>query len=113
MTDKAKKQIAQEKSKKTGTLNLDNCGLVRIPKEVSTMNWLKELTVNDNQISKIEGLENLKQLEDLEVSNNQIQKIEGLEGLTELFRLIVSNNQISKIEGLQGLLDLTDLDLSA
>ncbi|HMS69676.1 MAG TPA: leucine-rich repeat domain-containing protein [Saprospiraceae bacterium] len=47
-TSKHKRIIALEKSKKTGMLNLGNCGLTSWPTEVFEMTWLKVLIMNDD-----------------------------------------------------------------
>jgi len=43
MTEKAKERIEKELEEKTGTLNLSNCGLERIPEELRKMPWLTRL----------------------------------------------------------------------
>ena len=55
---------------------------------------LTELWLNENFITKLEGLENLTQLKSLFVCYNQISKIEGLENLKNLETLWLCNNQI-------------------
>ena len=83
------------------------------------MTKLRYLYVEDNQINKIECLDNLKNLLSLRFgesfhfySGNMIHKIENLESLTELRVLELANNEIQKIEGLDLLKNLECLDLS-
>ena len=72
---------------------------------------LKLIDLSNNNISRIEGLENLIGLKELNLDNNQIIEIEGLENLIELESLNLSNNQITKICGLENLIKLRELDL--
>ena len=57
-------------------------------------------TRTENQITKIEGLDNLINLTYLGIDGNQIIKIEGLEKLNKLNKLALANNKIENIEGL-------------
>ena len=70
---------------------------------------LTHLYLNDNNIKRIEGLENLKNLEYLDLSSNHIEKIEGLERLTNLEELHFEGNKIKRIEGLDNLINLRTL----
>ena len=93
-------------------LNLTNCKLTKIPEEIKDLIQLKQLILNNNQITKIEKLENLTQLSVLSFMNNKIIKIEGLENLILLSGLFLSNNQIIKIEKIQNLRKLEWLYLN-
>ena len=86
------------------SLDLRHLGLTAIPKEIQAVKNLQALYLINNQISKIENLDDLP-LQALYLSNNQISKIENLAGLP-LERLYLYNNQISKIENLAGCLYL-------
>ncbi|MBP9196968.1 MAG: TIR domain-containing protein [Saprospiraceae bacterium] len=98
MNEEALKRIEEEKKKRTGRLNLSNCGLKEIPKEIANMTWLTTLNLYANYISKIEGLDNLIGLKSLSLSWNFISKIEGLDNLVRLNSLNLSKNQLAKIE---------------
>ena len=67
---------------------------------IGKLTGLKDLYLNNNQITKIEGLNNLVELEYLNLNDNQISKIQGLEKLANLKYLHLKNNQITKIQGL-------------
>ncbi len=97
------------KSKK---LNLRRLELTIIPKEVTKCFWLEKITLEKNQISKIENLNSLINLKVLDISFNQISKIENLENLENLVVLFFTSNQISKIENLNKLTSLSTLYLS-
>ena len=73
---------------------------------------LKSLGLNYNQITSIEGLEELSSLESLCLWWNKITSIEGLEMLTNLKSLELNGNEITSIEGLEKLTNLKSLDLS-
>lgn len=74
---------------------------------------LFELSLLENNISKIENLENLINLKSLNLSSNQITRIENIENLLQLQTLNLSSNQISKIETIESLINLKDLNLSS
>ncbi len=64
--------------------------------------------LQNNRISKIEGLEALTNMEELYISFNLISKVEGLSTLTKLHTLDLSNNQIATIEGIATLTELEE-----
>ena len=73
---------------------------------------LQELCFNNNQITKIQDLNNLVELEYLHLNDNQISKIQGLDKLTDLRHLYLVNNQITTIQGLEKLTELRELNLA-
>lgn len=72
---------------------------------------IKELDFYDNQIEKIENLEQFKTLELLDLSFNRFTKIENLNELVELKKLFLVHNQFGKIENLNCLVKLELLEL--
>lgn len=70
-----------------------------------------ELDFYDNQIEKIENLNQLTTLEILDLSFNKFKKIENLEQLINLRKLYFVHNQITKIENLDTLVNLDMLEL--
>ena len=72
---------------------------------------LKSLDLCANQLSTIEGLENLSLLINVDLRENKIREIEGLVGLASLKTLGLGSNQISKIKGLESLASLSNLNL--
>ncbi|KAA1103503.1 hypothetical protein PGT21_020035 [Puccinia graminis f. sp. tritici] len=75
---------------------------------------LEELDLYDNQIAKIEGLENLHNLKTLDFSFNLIRRIENLDSLRSLTTLYLIQNKISQIEALDNLANtLTSLELGS
>ena len=57
-----------EKENKTGKFDLGYCNIMSIPKELSELPWLKELSLSSNQISDICLLEKFT----ANLSDNQI-----------------------------------------
>jgi len=86
--------------------------LKKIPELVGKLTHIKKIDFSQNQITKIEGLDNLTQLTELNLSQNQITRIEGLDNLTQLKKLNLGQNQITKIEGLDNLTQLTELNIN-
>jgi len=78
-------------------INLPFSNITEIEKDAfSYYKNLKYLYLHNNQITKIEGLENLINLEKLRLDNNKITKIEGLENLIKLKNLWLDNNKLNK-----------------
>jgi len=74
---------------------------------------LKVLYLFDNRISVIgQAMVNLVNLTQVSLYNNQISKIEGFEKLEQLEKLYLERNRISKLEGLQNCRRLKELVLS-
>ena len=78
---------------------------------VSKQPYLKYLYLDNNSISKIDGLVTNKSLRVLSLIGNQISKIENLDNLW-IEELYLSANQLTMIEGLTTLPVLRSLDLS-
>jgi len=72
---------------------------------------LRLLNYENNQITQIKHLENLRNLIFLDLYNNRISKIENLECIPMLRVLMLGRNQICKIENLHTLRSLDVLDL--
>ena len=72
---------------------------------------INELDFYDNQIEKIENLNQLTTLEILDLSFNKIKRIEHLNELVNLRKLYFVHNQISKIENLDTFVLLEMLEL--
>ncbi len=68
--------------------------------------FLESLWLNENRITKIDGLTNCKSLKHLYLSNNEITKLEGLDNLTELEVFWICENQVRILENLDGLQSL-------
>ena len=78
-------------------LQLDNNIITRI-QGLDSLVQLKWLDLSFNLIEKIEGLENLRLLEDLSLFQNRITMLEGLDTLENLNVLSVGNNLILSLD---------------
>ena len=79
-------------------LYLQYKGFTRIVAETISQYYnLVALWLNNNSISKIEGLHQLIHLTSLALNNNFISKIEGLENLYNLAILNLSHNKIESV----------------
>uniref|UniRef100_A0A914MZD2 HMG box domain-containing protein n=1 Tax=Meloidogyne incognita TaxID=6306 RepID=A0A914MZD2_MELIC len=85
--------------------------LASLNTNISLLINLTELELYDNQLTEIQGIENLINLEILDLSYNRIGKIKGLSTLSKLRKLFLINNKIEQIEGLEGLILLELLEL--
>lgn len=86
---------------------------------------ITDLDLNENQITKIEGLTDLVNLETLDLSYNRfviffsvfyilfcrVSEIEGLENCTKMTHLYLVGNKIREIKGLDNLVNLELLEL--
>eukprot|EP01024_Parvocaulis_polyphysoides_P070506 TRINITY_DN8702_c0_g1_i2.p1 TRINITY_DN8702_c0_g1~~TRINITY_DN8702_c0_g1_i2.p1 ORF type:complete len:169 (+),score=29.21 TRINITY_DN8702_c0_g1_i2:475-981(+) len=77
------------------------------------MHALKKLSLQNNRLENLNGLQELISLEELYISCNGIQIIEGLNNLINLKILDLANNRIKKLEGIKNLSKLTDLWLDS
>lgn len=73
---------------------------------------ITSLTIMDDSIQDISGIENLTNLQTLCLYYNQISDISALKGLTNLQDLGLGANQISDISALSNLVNLQELDLN-
>jgi len=71
---------------------------------------LNSLCIED--MSEIEGLNNLVRLQELDLSNNNLMHIDGLSSLMSLRRLDLSSNDIQEIRNLENLRNLKELILN-
>ncbi len=105
-------RIDECKKNKNSELDLSDLELSEIPREIGKLYWLEKLKFFNTQLSRIEGLENLRNLTYLGLGSTQLSKIEGLDNLKNLTYLGLGSTRLSKIEGLGNLKNLTSLDLS-
>ncbi len=81
--------------------------------EISDLNGVKYIELNNNYISDITPLKYCKSIQGLELSNNNIIDISSLKNLRELEYLFLRGNKISDISALFELTNLTQLDLTS
>ena len=78
-------------------LQLDNNIITRI-QGLETLTKLKWLDLSFNMIEKIEGLDTLRLLEDLSLFSNRIVVLEGLDSLENLNVLSIGSNLIASLD---------------
>mmetsp|Transcript_52006 Transcript_52006/g.123821 ORF Transcript_52006/g.123821 Transcript_52006/m.123821 type:complete len:543 (+) Transcript_52006:84-1712(+) len=96
-------------------LHLDNNNIARI-EGLQEMVDLRSLHLGSNRLTKIEGLESNVELRHLELQCNGISEATGLSHLEKLEHLNLANNtceQLEALEGLVGMPALVHMDLSA
>ncbi|MDP7269591.1 MAG: leucine-rich repeat domain-containing protein, partial [Pirellulales bacterium] len=69
------------------------------------------LSLKNNQLTDVKGLEKLTQLKHLDLEDNQLTDVKGLEDLTQLTFLDLDNNQLTDVKGLENLTKLEELKL--
>ena len=76
---------------------------------LQNLSRLKILSMRNNDLTYVSGLETLSSLVELDVGENQLTTMgDGLENLVNLRKLGVSNNQITTLDGLEPLLQALD-----
>ncbi|MFM9950108.1 MAG: COR domain-containing protein [Saprospiraceae bacterium] len=133
--------IRQAKEKRLTKLDLGNCGLMTLPKELFELTWLEELilcsagSIYDiekkeltffksqnrgapNNIIHISSL--IKSLKNLKVlfANGwgekwELDDLNSLRGLPQLKKLYISETYVTDLSGLEDLIELEELDVSS
>ena len=60
-----------------------------------------ELTLCDNQLTDVKGLEKLTKLKELYLGSNQLTNVKGLERLTQLYFLGLTDNKLTDVKDLE------------
>uniref|UniRef100_H3BH59 Leucine rich repeat containing 9 n=1 Tax=Latimeria chalumnae TaxID=7897 RepID=H3BH59_LATCH len=83
---------------KITALNLEGQNLSRLSnlEKLDNLHWA---SFNNNDLTKIEGLEYCIHLEELSLDGNNITKLEGISKLTKLSWLSINNNQLTSLDG--------------
>ena len=110
---KANRIIQQEKTEQTRYLDLTDCELESIPRDLLDMPWLEKLTLDKNYIRRIENLGNLSALRDLSIVSNEITVLENLDQLSQLVSLDIQRNKLTGIEAVGKLSNLKMLGVSS
>ncbi|MBK8081600.1 MAG: TIR domain-containing protein [Saprospiraceae bacterium] len=89
--------INREKEKRTGVLNLNNCGLTEWPKEIFEMKWLEKLIISENELKVIPRLLMFTNLNELNICKNLLENINSIGLPSCLEKLAFENNLIMSI----------------
>jgi len=135
----AQKLITENKRTKDTFLDLGDCGLTELPKELFECIWLKylilssdyfdyddvspsvssnylhkeEFDLEKNQIPNLTGIEKLHNLEELILNDIEIKKAESISNLHKLKKLVISNNKLQTLSFIRGLKKLELIDFSS
>ena len=98
------KNIGKEAEELTGFVYLSGNQIT----DISPLSFLKgdvitELDLSNNQLTNVDGLQNLTSVNQLNLSNNQLTNIDGLSNLTSVRILDLSDNQLTNVNGLSNL----------
>lgn len=104
--------IAENKRTKDTFLDLENCGLTELPKELFECVWLQSLSLNGNKLQDITGIQVLENLETLSIIANEITDLTPIQELIELRSLDVGVNNISDISPVEHLYNLEKVGFS-
>jgi len=75
----------------------------------NTWNKITEIDCHNNQLTSLEGIENLVNLKFLYCYDNQLTSLKEIENLVNLKELYCSNNQLTSLEGIENLVSLEHL----
>jgi Leucine-rich repeat (LRR) protein len=81
-------------------VELDHHRLTRMASPLlARMTNVRKLSLHDNALSNIEGLESLNKLEELSLEMNALTRIEGLSTLSALAKLDLGKNRLTSLDG--------------
>jgi len=92
-------------------LYADNCSLISL-EPLIRFSTVKHLTVNENRLATVQGIEKLTRLKTLEADENLIEDASDLRALKNLERLSIRDNLITDMSPLFELEELKDLFIS-
>ncbi|WP_438990859.1 leucine-rich repeat domain-containing protein [Lentibacter sp.] len=110
----AERLIAKEKEERTGQLDLSNDelkALSKLPSDISDLDWLNTLNLNNTQIKSLEPISTLTALMILELKNTSITDLTPLEALESLRWLNLSDTPVRELAPLSNLHKLFGLFL--
>lgn len=93
-------------------LNLKNNKKITNVVDMSKLNNLTILDLQDNKIQSLNGMQSLENIEKLRLSNNNIESINELKQYVNIKELTLANNSISDMTAVLNMKKLEELDLS-
>ena len=94
-------------------LTLDNCAVTEGGlKQIAKAQQITHLTVDNNGLTSVSNLANMKGLVFLSACNNNLTKIEGLEKLEKFTTLVLVGNKIEDMSAMSKMKSLTELSLA-
>lgn len=93
-------------------LNLKNNKKITNIVDMSKLNNLTILDLQDNKIQSLNGIQSLENIEKLRISNNNIESINELKQYVNIKELKSANNNISDMTAIINMKEIEELDLS-
>ncbi len=94
-------------------VTLDNCAVTNDRlREIAKATQITELTLDNNSIDTVHTLSSLTALNFLSLCNNELTEIKGLDRLNSLTTLILVGNKINDLSAISGLKSLTELSVA-
>lgn len=121
---RVKEMIGRAKEKRLDILDLRNCGLTSLPREILTLkDQIRDIKLGDarrftvvgrsaNNIQDYSLLKEFKQLKRLSISGMELQSVRQITFLTQLEELDISNSSLADIHGIEELARLRNLNVS-
>ncbi len=114
MSTLASQLINENKRSKATTLNLKNCEITELPKDLATCFWLKELILYGNkELDDLSLVANLHNLQSLDCSYTQVTDLSPITNLRQLKRLDCSDTEVCSLNPLVNFRYLQYLDCSS
>ncbi|CAL8104717.1 unnamed protein product [Calicophoron daubneyi] len=102
--------VGEPSSGKVNLARFERMELTTVP-QIKSEETCRLLSLQQNQITKIDHLYRMRQLLFLDLSHNRIGTLSGLDALLSLRILLIGQNHLKRIQGLDGLANLEILDL--
>lgn len=94
-------------------VTLDNCAVTNDRlREIAKITQITELTLDNNRIDSVQSLSSLSSLNFLSLCNNKLTEIKGLDKLESFTTLILVGNKISDLSSLSSLKALSELSVA-
>ena len=107
MSEKAGERVFWAIEQKLKYLDLRNCKIVNLPRDIAKLTKLEELYLANNpELSDLSPLSNLKSLISLTISNSKICDLTPLINLHKLEELNISNTQVSDLRPLKWIIEM-------
>lgn len=113
MSDLALQRIAENLKTQNPQLDLGDCGLSTLPKELLACTWLTSLNLSSNSgLYELSELATLTNLQQIDCSRTQIADLTTIAGLANLQLLDCSKTLVANLSPLRGLVKLEWLNCS-
>jgi len=104
--------LKASRSSRSPILFLGGRGLSKLPEQVFEMDWIRELRLDDNQLTTIPDIKFANKIQRLSLSQNKISNLKGIDKYSNLISFNGNSNQITDIKGVEECNHLEELSLS-